>query len=121
MSDDQLLLLLQNLFDNVDGVKSAAIVSSEGLIVHSILEDGISELNLAAMTATILSVSERVLMELKSGRLDICILQGEDGNFTIMEAGEDLILALCLDIDARMDTCFIEMRKTSEQIKSLFS
>jgi len=120
MSEDQLLLLLQNLFESVDGVKSAAIVSNEGLIVHSILEDGISELNLAAMTATILSVSERVLMELKSGKLDVCILQGEDGNFTIMEAGEDLILALCLDIDARMDTCFIEMRKASEQIKSLF-
>ena len=111
MSDDQLLLLLQNLFDNVEGVRSAAIVSNEGLIVHS---------NLAAMTATILSVSERVLMELKSGRLDVCILQGEDGNFAIMEAGEDLILAMCLDIDARMDTCFIEMRKASEQIKSLF-
>ena len=120
MSDEQLLLLLNNLFDNVDGVRSAAIVSKEGLIVHSILEDGISDLNLAAMTATILSVSERVLVELKSGGLDVCILQGEDGNFAVMEAGDELILAMCLDIDARMDTCFIEMRKASEQIKSLF-
>ena len=120
MSDEQLLLLLNNLFDNVDGVRSAAIVSKEGLIVHSILEEGIADLNLAAMTATILSVSERVLIELKSGLLDICILQGEDGNFTVMEAGNDLILALCLDLDARMDTCFIEMRKTSDAIKDMF-
>ena len=120
MSDEQLLLLLNNLFDNVEGVRSAAIVSKEGLIVHSILEEGIIDLNLAAMTATILSVSERVLTELKSGLLDVCILQGEDGNFAVMEAGDELILALCLDLDSRMDTCFIEMRKTSDAIKNMF-
>jgi len=120
MSDDHLLYLLENLIDSVDGIRSAAIVSIEGLIAQSILEEGISELKLAAMTATILSVGERVLEELKSGILDLCILQGDEGNFVVMEAGKDLILAVCLDIDARMDTCFIEMRKVTEQIKNLY-
>jgi predicted regulator of Ras-like GTPase activity (Roadblock/LC7/MglB family) len=120
MSDDQLLYFLENLIDSVDGVRSAAVVSVEGLIAQAILEEGISDIKLAAMTATILSVGERVLAELKSGNLDVCILQGDERNFVVMEAGEDLILALCLDIDARMDTCFIEMRKVSEQIKNLY-
>ncbi|MFW9952012.1 MAG: roadblock/LC7 domain-containing protein [Candidatus Thorarchaeota archaeon] len=120
MSEEQLIFLLENFFENIDGIRSAAIVSSEGLIVHSILEDGISDIKIAAMTATILSVAERVLIEMKSGILDLCILQGDEGNFVIMEAGRDLILAACLDIDARMDIVFIEMRKTTEQIKSMF-
>ena len=120
MSDEQLLFLLQNLVDSIDGVRSAAIVSTEGFIAHSILEEGLSDLKIAAMTATIISVAERVLIELKSGILDLCILQGDEGNFIVMQAGSDLILALCLDMDARMDTCFIEMRKTSEQIKSFY-
>ena len=119
MSDEQLMFLLQNLMDNIDGARSAAIVSAEGLIVQAILEEGISDIKLAAMTATILSVAERVLIELKSGRLDVSILQGDDGNFVVMEAGTELIVAICLDVDARMDTAFIEMRKTSESIKSL--
>jgi len=51
--------------------------------------------------------------------LDVCILQGDQGNFAVMEAGKELIVAVCLDIDARMDTAFIEMRKVSEQIKAL--
>ncbi|TFF87839.1 MAG: hypothetical protein EU548_09700 [Promethearchaeota archaeon] len=119
MSSEQLQLLLQILSENIDGMRSAAIVSTEGLIVESILEEGISEIKLAAMTATILSVAERVLQELKSGVLDVCILQGDEGNFIVMEAGVDLILAVCLNLDARMDTCFIEMRKISEQIKTL--
>ncbi|MBD3255352.1 MAG: hypothetical protein GF383_09680 [Candidatus Lokiarchaeota archaeon] len=119
MSEEQLLFLLQTLHDNIDGVRSSAIVSAEGLIVQSILEEGISDIKLAAMTATILSVAERVLLELKSGILDLCILQGDEGNFVVMEAGKELIIAVCLNMDARMDTCFIEMRKVSEQIKSI--
>ena len=119
MSDEQLQFLLENLYENIDGIRSAAIVSAEGLIVQAKLEEGISDIKLAAMTATILSVAERVLVELKSGILDVCILQGDDGNFVVMEAGKELIVAVCLDVDARMDTCFIEMRKVSEQIKSI--
>jgi len=118
MSDEQLLFLLQTLHDNIEGVRSSAIVSQEGLIVQSILEEGISDIKLAAMTATILSVAERVLIELKSGSLDVCILQGDVGNFVVMEAGE-LIVALCLETDARMDIAFIEVRKICDQIKSI--
>lgn len=119
MTEDQFHYLLQTIFDNIDGVRSAAIVSQEGLIVSSILEEGISEIKLAAMTAAILSVAERVLHELKSGMLDVCILQGDEGNFVVMDAGKELIIAVCLNIDARMDTCFIEMRKASEQLKTI--
>ncbi|MFX1256697.1 MAG: roadblock/LC7 domain-containing protein [Promethearchaeota archaeon] len=119
MSDEQLLYLLNSLKENIDGFRSGAIVSAEGLIVQSILEDGISDIKLAAMVATVLSVAERVLLELKSGMLDVCILQGNDGNLCVMEAGQELILAVCLNIDARMDTCFIEMRKISDQIKNI--
>jgi predicted regulator of Ras-like GTPase activity (Roadblock/LC7/MglB family) len=119
MSDEQLLFLLQSLHENVEGVKSSAVVSAEGLIVQSILEEGVSDIRLAAMVATMLSVSERVLMELKSGELDVCILQGNDGNLAIMECGQELILAVFLDVDSRMDLCFIEMRKVSDQVKSI--
>ncbi len=117
ITNEQFEYLLQSIFENIEGVRSAAIVSQEGLVVHSVLEKGISEIKLAAMTATILSVAEKVLMELKSGILDVCIVQGDDGNFCVMEAGPELILAVCLNVDARMDTCFIEMRKVSEKIK----
>ncbi|TFG01772.1 MAG: hypothetical protein EU539_13700 [Promethearchaeota archaeon] len=119
MSDEQLLFLCQTLMDSIDGARSAAIVSQEGLIVQSVLEEGISDIKLAAMTATILSVAERVLLELRSGILDVCILQGSEGNFCVMEAGKELIIAVCLDVDARMDTAFIEMRKVSQNLKDI--
>ena len=119
MSDDQLLFLLNSLKDTIEGFRSGAVVSSEGLIVQAVLEEGISDIKLAAMTATILSVAERVLIELKSGILDSCILSGDEGDFIVIEAGKELILAVSLDKDSRLDTCFEEMRKVSEQLKSI--
>ena len=117
MSDEQLRFLLQNIVDKVEGIRSAAIVSAYGLPVQAILEKG-DDYKLAAMTATILSVAERMLIELKSGGLDLCFLRCEEGNIVIMEAG-DLILVVYLYEDARLDSCFIEMRKLSEQVKEL--
>ena len=117
---DEYLFLLDVLYEGIDGIRSMAIESIECLIVHLILEEEISDLKIVGMIATFLSIGELVLIELKSDKLDLCILQGDIGNFVVMEAGRDLILAVCLDIDARMDTCFVEMRKISEQIKSLY-
>lgn len=116
ISDEQLGFLLQGLHENIEGVKSSAVVSAEGLIVQAILEEGVSDIKLAAMVATMLSVSERVLLELKSGELDVCILQGNEGVVCIMAAGRDLILSVFLDVDARMDLCFIQMRKVAQSI-----
>lgn len=120
MSEEQLQYLLSNLMDSVDGIRSSALISTEGLIVQSILEENISELKIAAMSATILSTCERVLLELKQGELDICTIQGEQGNFIIMSAGESLILVSVLEFDARMDICFIEMRKVANMIRTLY-
>lgn len=119
MSEEQLQYLLTNLVENVDGLLSTALISTEGLIVQSILEEEVSELKIAAMSATILSTCERVLLELKQGELDICVIQGNEGYFIIMSAGESLILVTVLAMDARLDICFIEMRKIANQIKSL--
>ena len=119
MSDEQLLFLLQSLHENIEGVRSSAVVSAEGLIVQSILEEGVSDIRLAAMVATMLSVSERVLMELKSGELDVCILQGDDGVVAIMEAGKELILSVFLTVDARMNLCFLELRTVTESVKNI--
>ncbi len=97
---DEYLFLLDVLYEGIDGIRSTAIVSIEGLIVHSILEEEISDLKIVGMIATFFSIVERVLIELKSGKLDLCILQGDIGNSVVIQAGSDLISAVWFDIDA---------------------
>jgi uncharacterized protein len=102
--------------NKIDGMQSAALVTREGLIVTAILEQGISEMHIAAMSAILLSTCERVLVELKKGELDICIIQGTKGKFIVMGCGSDYIIVCVLDEDARMDLAFSTMRATVNQV-----
>ena len=112
----QLNYLLRELMQKIDGLDSTALVSREGLIVSAVLEEGISDMHIAAMSAIILSTCERVLMELRKGTLDICIIQGSEGKFLVMQCGEDYIIVGVLDADARMDLAFVNMRGTTNRI-----
>lgn len=107
--------------NKIEGIQSAALISREGLIVSAILEEGISDMHIAAMSAIILSTCERVLMELKKGELDICIIQGSEGKFIVMGCGMDYIIVGVLDEDSRMDLAFVNMRATVNRILDLLS
>ena len=117
MADEaQLNFLLRELMNKIEGMQSAALVTREGLIVTAILEQGISEMHIAAMSAILLSTCERVLLELKKGELDICIIQGTEGKFIVMGCGSDYIIVGVLDENARMDLAFVNMRATVSRI-----
>jgi predicted regulator of Ras-like GTPase activity (Roadblock/LC7/MglB family) len=119
VSDEQLNFVLKTLINDVEGIKSVALVSREGLIVNSILDEDVSPMHIAAMSAIILSTCERVLLELKRGELDVCIIQGTEGKFIVMECGEDFILVGVLEEDARMDQAFTKMRASVNKIVDL--
>ena len=112
----QLNFLLRELMNKIEGMQSGALVTREGLIVTAILEQGISEMHIAAMSAILLSTCERVLLELKKGELDICIIQGTEGKFIVMGCGSDYIIVGVLDENARMDLAFVNMRATVSRI-----
>ena len=63
-------------------------------------------MHIAAMSAILLSTCERVLLELKKGELDICIIQGTEGKFIVMGCGTDYIIVGVMDENARMDFAF---------------
>jgi hypothetical protein len=111
-----LSLCLKDLRNKVEGIDASAVVSKEGLIVASDLGSDISEMHIAAMAAILLSTSENVLVELKKGTLDVCIIQGNEGKFIIMDAGMDFILVCVLNNFTRMDLAFVEMRNTAKRV-----
>ncbi len=117
LSDSMLTYILKDLRQKVEGMQASAVVSKEGLIVASDLSEGISEMHLAAMSAILLSTSENLLVELKKGSLDVCIVQGNEGDrFVIMDAGLDFILVAILGNFTRMDIAFTEMRNSARRI-----
>ncbi|MHA1371381.1 MAG: roadblock/LC7 domain-containing protein [Promethearchaeota archaeon] len=116
MANSMLTFILKDLRGKIEGLEASAVVSKEGLIVASDLAEGVSELHVAAMSAILLSTCENVLVELKKGIFDVCIVQGDEGKFVIMDAGMDFILVAVLNNFTRMNVAFVEMRNAARKI-----
>ncbi|GAH38554.1 unnamed protein product, partial [marine sediment metagenome] len=75
----ELKTTLSDLKIKVPEIESAAIVSIEGLPIASVLPQEIEEARLAAMTAAMLSLGERVAQEMQRGELEKIFIEGAYG------------------------------------------
>jgi len=75
--------LLKKLLAAIPEVKATAIISAEGLPIASALPQGVDETRIAAMTAALLSLSERAIIEMKKGEFEELYVKGSDGSLLI--------------------------------------
>ena len=70
---------LQNFVSGSSDVQGAALVSPDGLALASVLPAGMDEERTAAMSASMLSLGERIGRELARGNVDRIVVEGEKG------------------------------------------
>lgn len=75
--------ILKRLLAAIPEVKTVAIISAEGLPIASTLPQGVNETRLESMTAALLSLSERVIIEMKKGEFEELYVKGSDGSLLI--------------------------------------
>jgi predicted regulator of Ras-like GTPase activity (Roadblock/LC7/MglB family) len=68
---------LHDLRSSNPDVEASAVVSADGLIVASDLPSGVEEDRVAAMSAAMLSLGDRIATELRRGVLDQVYIHGE--------------------------------------------
>ena len=102
-SVDSLDDLLKKLLGAIPEVKSAAIVSAEGLPIASALSQGVDETKIAAMTAALLSLSEKAIIEMRKGDFDQLYIKGSEGYLLVMQAGPNAVLTVSTTKDVRLD------------------
>jgi len=113
--------LLMELTRSVKGILAAVIVDSQGLPISSIMPQGIEEELIAAMTATILSVSQNALKELGQGTIEKIMVEGDNGSLILRNAGENAILAVLVDNKSNIGLIFYALKKFSKRIESVLS
>ena len=107
---------LQHSSPNIEG---AAVVSIDGLPLASLLPSGIEEERVAAMSAAMLSLGDRIANELGRGRLDQVYIRGERGYAILMEVGEDAVLTALARKDAKLGLVFLDMRRCVEELQKI--
>ncbi|MEZ5126126.1 MAG: roadblock/LC7 domain-containing protein [Thermoleophilia bacterium] len=118
---DNLNATLESLKASSSDVEACAIVSEDGLVIASALPQGVEEERVAAMSAAMLSMGERISHELKRGTLDQLYVRGELGYFLSMHAGPHAVLIALVRKDAKLGLIFFDLNKAAEAIKSILS
>jgi len=117
----ELKTALADLKIKVPEIESAAIVSIEGLPIASVLPQEIEEARLAAMTAAMLSLGERVAQEMQRGELEKIFIEGAYGYIITISAGANAVLTVSARKDAKLGLVFLDMARASQEVERLLT
>ena len=115
----ELIDLLRRMEAINSDIQGSAIVSIQGLPICSVLARDINDGIVSAMSAAILSVSERAVEELARGDLKRILIEGVDGIIILSKAGENAILCTLAKSDASLGMVFLNIQSVSKKIAEL--
>ena len=107
---------LEKLTPELEG---AAVVSVEGLMIASRLPEALSEDVMAAMSAAMLALGERIAQDLNRGKLDQVVIKGDQGYVLLMAVNENAVLAALVGEAAKLGLVFLDMRKALLDLRQL--
>jgi len=93
--------------------------SVDGLTIASALPAGAEEDRVSAMSAAMLSLGERIAIELNRGELDQVYVHGDTGYVLLSAIGEDAVLTALAREGAKLGLIFLEMRRAAEDLSRL--
>lgn len=116
---DQLVERLQSMQASAPDIEASAVVSVDGLIMASALQQGIEEDRVSAMSAAMLSLGERISSELGREELEQVYIKGDEGSIVLTSVGEEAVLTAMARKEAKLGLIFLEMRRAAEDIGKL--
>lgn len=122
MTKSRIQLMVDRLRDlqaSSPDIEASAIVSVDGLTIASALPREVEEDRVAAMSAAMLSLGERIADELGRGILEQVYIKGEKGYVILMSVGEEAVLTALAREQAKLGLIFLDMRRATEDLTKL--
>ncbi|MEJ2488016.1 MAG: roadblock/LC7 domain-containing protein [Anaerolineales bacterium] len=116
---DKMVTRLRDMQIASSDIIASAVVSVDGLTMASALPGDVEEDRVAAMSAAMLSLGERISGELGRGGLDEVYIRGEDGFVLLTAVGDEAVLTALARNEAKLGMIFLEMRRAAEDLEKL--
>ena len=113
---DQMVARLRDMQAASPDIEASAVVSVDGLIMASALPADVEEDRVSAMSAAMLSLGERISMELGRGSLEQVYIKGHGGYVILTAVGEEAVLTALAREQAKLGLIFLEMRRAAEDL-----
>ncbi len=68
-----------------------------------------------------LSLGERVAVELKKGLLKKIFVEGEEGYIVTMQAGDDAVLTVSATSDTKLGLLFLDMERAANKVANILA
>lgn len=118
-TSEKMVTRLRDMQAASSDIIASAVVSVDGLTMASALPSDVEEDRVAAMSAAMLSLGERIASELGRGELDEVYIRGEDGYVLLTAIGQESVLTALASDKAKLGLIFLEMRRAAEDLEKL--
>lgn len=112
---EKMISILKELEKNCE-INNSAMVSLKGQMMASALHSDVDEKGLAAMTAALTSVGNRVADNLQSGRTSSITIAGSDKLIVLHQLSQAVLIALA-PADAKIGLIDFEINMAIDKIK----
>jgi predicted regulator of Ras-like GTPase activity (Roadblock/LC7/MglB family) len=116
---DQMVARLRDMQAASSDIIASSVVSVDGLTIASALPEDVEEDRVAAMSAAMLSLGERIASELGRGDLDEVYIRGVEGFVLLTAIGEEAVLTALAREEAKLGMIFLEMRRAADDLEQL--
>jgi uncharacterized protein len=119
MREDILKSILDELKGSSKDIQAAAAISTDGLVMYSVLSSDMDEDRMGAMAAAMLSLGERISDELGRGELEQVLIKGKEGYVLMTHAGPDTVVCVVTQSAAKLGLVFLDIKRAAESISKI--
>ncbi len=114
----QMVNRLRDMQATAPDIIASALVTADGLSLATALPSDVPEERVAAMSAAMLSLGERISAELQRGTLEEVYIRGEEGMVLLTAVGRDAVLTALSRSEAKLGLMFLEMRRAAADLEA---
>ena len=119
MREEMLKSILSELNGTSADIQASAAISTDGLVMASILPSDMDEDRIGAMAAAMLSLGDRTSHELGRGELEQVLVKGEHGYVLMTHAGPDTVVSVVTKPSAKLGLIFLDIKRAAESISKI--
>ncbi len=119
MRSEMLSSILSDLNGSSADIEASAVLSTDGLMMDSLLPAGMDEDRVGAMSAAMLSLGDRTAEELARGTLEQVLIKGDHGYILMTYAGSEAVVTVLTKPEARLGLIFLDVKRAADAIQKI--
>jgi uncharacterized protein len=119
INTEKLGYILQEFVSTTADIQGAAVVTPDGLPLSANLPGVMDEERVSAMSAAMLSLGERIGVELARGSIDRIYVEGDQGFSILTSCGQDAVFLVLASRLAKQGVLMLEIKRAVSDLKQV--